>query len=143
MKTIKTLSVALAATVLSFGALAPAISSASGGGGGGGGTLVASKCGTLSNVTASASGGTVQVRGTITNCSIYLQGYYVEISEPTSTAVCAAHFTAWNIFIDSGSSQGFSASGPGCAGTHTLTAVLKSRTDASVLSTASVTYTSN
>jgi hypothetical protein len=141
MKTIKTLSVALAATVLSFGALPSAIGSASGGGGGGGGGTVVGKCGTLSGVTASASGGTVQVRGTITNCSIYLQGYYVEISEPTNTAACAAHFTAWNILMSSGSRQSFSASGPGCSGTHTLKAVLKSRTDASVLSTASVTYT--
>jgi len=135
MKSFTTMSVALAAAASSFVALPAAISSA------GGTSLVAGKCGTLSGVTASASGGTVQVRGTISNCSIYLQGYYVEISEPTSSAACAAHFTAWGILINSGSSQSFGASGPGCSGTHTLRATLKSRTDASVLSTASITYT--
>lgn len=134
MKSFTTMAVALAATLGSAVAVPAAIANA------GGGALVAGKCGTLSGVTASASGGSVQVRGSITNCSIYLQGYYVEVSEPTSTAACAAHFTAWNILMSSGSSQSFSASGPGCSGTHTLRVTLKSRTDASVLSTASVSY---
>jgi hypothetical protein len=135
MKSSRTFFAALSAAALSLVAIPAAITNA------GGGSLVAGKCGTLSGVTASASGGTVNVQGSISNCSIYLQGYYVEISEPTSTAACAAHFTAWGIFINSGSRQSFSASGPGCSGTHTLKATLKSRTDASVLSTATISYT--
>jgi hypothetical protein len=157
--------VTLLAAALCFVLIPSSLSSASGGGGGGGtgrGTVVG-KCGTITSISASpvkltASGGgytasTLQIRGQVFNCSIYLQQYWIDFDEPTNTnAGCTAAFSLFNAFLmSSGSSQGWTAStnitptpvasSAGCVGTHTVRAVLRSRTDGSVLSTVSVNYT--
>ena len=87
------------------------------------------------------------------NCSIYLQRYWIDFSEPTNTnTTYKAAFSVFPTTVwSSGSSQSFSASGnitkapvasaEGCVGAHTVKAVLRSRTDGSVLSTVNVNYT--
>src|SRR4051812_30540055 len=112
----KGLFLALAAA-LCFVTIPPSISSASGGGGGGG--TVAGPCGTMSTLsastvqlTASSSGYTtspLQIRGNIFNCSIYLQGYWIEFSEPTNVnTTCKADFWLFGqLLLSSGSSQGW------------------------------------
>ena len=162
VKTTKTVLVTLLAAALCFVLVPSSISSASGGGGGGGGT-VAGKCGTITSISASAvqlsatTGGytatPLQIRGQVFNCSIYLQQYWIDFDEPTTTnATCRASFSLFNAFLlSSGSSQGWTAttnitptataSTVGCVGTHTVRAVLRSRTDGSVLSTVLVNYT--
>ena len=139
----------------------PATTSFASGGGGGGG--VAGKCGTITSISASpvkltaTDGGytasSLQIRGQVNNCSIYLQRYWIDFSEPTNTNTnCKAAFSVFPTTVwSSGSSQSFSASGnitktpvataEGCVGAHTVKAVLRSRTDGSVLSTVSVNYT--
>lgn len=167
---LKSFGAALLFGALSFASLPAALGSASGGGGGGGGG-VAAPCGTLtafssSNVTLSAGTGgytasPLAVRGSLFNCSIYLQSYYVSFTEPNRptsgglngpVVTCTADFMIFNInYISSGSSTSFSGSGnitptavtdpSTCRGTHTLLASLQSRTDGRVLSTWTVNYT--
>ena len=166
MKTTKTVLATLLAAALCFVLVPSSSSFASGGGGGGvaaGGATVAGKCGTITSISASpvqlsASGGgytasPLQIRGQVFNCSIYLQQYWIDFDEPTNTnATCKASFSLFNAFLmSSGSSQGWTAttnitptgvaSSAGCVGTHTVRAILRSRTDGSVLSTVSVNYT--
>lgn len=158
MKSTKTVLAAFLAAVLCFLLIPSSISSASGGGGG----TVAGKCGTITSLSASpvqlsASGGSyttspLQIKGTVSNCSIYLQQYWIDFDEPTNTnATCKASFSLFNVlFMSSGASQSFAkstnitpygvASSSGCLGTHTVRAVLRSRTDGTVLSTAFVNY---
>ncbi len=162
MKTTKTVLATLVAAALCFVIIPSSISSASGGGGGGGGK-VAGKCGTITSISAStvqlsasASGYTaspLQIRGQVLNCSIYLQQYWIDFDEPTNTnTTCTASFSLFNaLLLSSGSSQGWTATtnitptgiagSAGCVGTHTVRAVLRSRTDGTVLSTVSVNYT--
>jgi hypothetical protein len=152
---------AFALTVLCF-LLIPASTSAASGGGGGGGGTVAGKCGTISSISASTvqlsastSGYTaspLQIRGQAFNCSIYLQSYWIDFDEPTNTSsTCKASFSLFNaLLLSSGSSQGWTAttnttptgvaSSVGCVGMHTVRAVLRSRTDGTVLQTVSVNY---
>jgi hypothetical protein len=149
----------LVAAGLSFALIPSSISAA---GGGGGGTVVG-KCGVITSISAStvqlsASGGAytaspLQIRGNVSNCSIYLQSYWIDFDEPTSTnASCTAGFSLFNaLLLSSGSSQGFTATtnitptgattSVGCVGAHTVRAVLRSRTDGSVLQTTYVNYT--
>jgi hypothetical protein len=144
------------AGALSFAAL-PATSSSAGGG------TVAGKCGTItsisaSNVQLSAAGGRytaspLRINGNVSNCSIYLQSYWIDFDEPSNTTgSCKAAFSLFNaLLLSSGASQGWStsinvapngtASTAGCLGTHTVRAVLRSRTDGSVLNTKLVNYT--
>lgn len=134
----------------------------SAGGGGGGGT-VPGKCGTITSISASsvqlsrtASGYTaspLEIRGTVFNCSIYSQAYWIDFDEPANPDItCSAHFSLFNaLLMSSGSTQGFAtstniapsgvSSTVGCIGGHTVRAVLRSRTDGTVLSTALVSYT--
>ena len=98
-------------------------------------------------------GNTLQIRGQVNNCSIYLQRYWIDFSEPTNTNTdCKAAFSVFPTTVwSSGSTQSWSASRTitnapttspqDCVGEHTLNAVLRSRTDGSVLDTASITYT--
>jgi hypothetical protein len=159
-KTSRMVLVALFAAMLSLFVVPATTSFASGGGGGGG---VAGKCGTITSISASpvrlsaTEGGytasSLQIRGQVNNCSIYLQRYWIDFSEPTNTnTTCKAAFSVFPTTVwSSGSSQSFSASGnitktpvasaEGCVGAHTVKAVLRSRTDGSVLSTVSVNYT--
>ncbi len=152
--------VTLFAALLSLFVVPATTTFASGGGGGGG---VAGKCGTITSISASpvrlsaTEGGytasSLQIRGQVNNCSIYLQRYWIDFSEPTNTnTTCKAAFSVFPTTVwSSGSSQSFSASGnitktpvataEGCVGAHTVKAVLRSRTDGSVLSTVSVNYT--
>ena len=167
MKFLKSLGAAIAVAGLSFVAVPAAIGSASGGGGGGGGT-VAGECGTLTSVSASnvtlGSNGLatpLSVRTSFTNCSIYSQRYYVTLAEPNRPVsgglngpqvTCSASFTIFdqNIY-SSGASGSISGSGSitptavtdpaSCKGLHTLAVSLRNRTDATVMSTITVTYT--
>ena len=150
MKSAKILLATMIAAVSSL-FLIPATASFAGGGGG----TVAGPCGTITSISASSvtlSGGTtsaLQIRGNVANCSIYLQNYWIDFDEPTNTnTTCKAAFSLFNaLLLSSGSSQGFStstnigASATGCAGTHTVRAVLRSRIDGRVLNTTSVNYT--
>lgn len=162
MKTTKTVLASFAAAALCFLAIPSSISAASGGGGGGGAT-VAGKCGNFTSISAStvqlsASGGAytaspLQIRGSVFNCSIYMQQYWIDFDEPTNTnTTCKASFSLFNAFLmSSGSTQGFTtstniapagvSSTTGCVGPHSVRAVLRSRTDGSVLSTVYVSYT--
>jgi hypothetical protein len=158
MKIAKTILAALAATSLSFILIPSSIGSA----GGGGGTVVG-KCGTVTSISASTvelsgSGGSytaspLQIRGSVFNCSVSLQSYWIDFTEPTNTnTTCKAAFSLFNaLLLSSGSTQGFTAStnitpngvtsSAGCAGTHTVRAVLRARSDGSVLQTVYVNYT--
>src|SRR5262245_26435567 len=149
MQHAKTALAAIAATAISLVMIPPSISSASGGGGGGG--TVAGKCGDITSLSASTvrlsqsgSGYTstpLQIRGNVFNCSIYLQNYWIDFDEPSnSNPNCRAKDSLFNaLLLSSGSTKGFSmstnitpagvATSAGCAGTHTLRAVLRSRTD--------------
>ena len=138
-----------------FVAVPTSTSFASGGGGG-----VAGKCGTITSISASpvklsasGSASALQIKGQVNNCSIYLQRYWIDFSEPTNTNTdCKAAFSVFPTTVwSSGSTQSWSASRTitnapttspqDCVGEHTLNAVLRSRTDGSVLDTASITYT--
>ncbi len=165
-KTTKTALLTLLAAMLCLIVVPSATSFASGGsggGGGGGGGGVAGKCGTITSISASPvkltasdggyTAGSLQIRGQVNNCSIYLQRYWIDFDEPANTNTnCAAAFSVFPSTVwSSGSSQSFSASGnitktavaspEGCVGAHTVRAVLRSRTDGSVLSTVNVNYT--
>ena len=151
--------VAVSAAALILLLIPTSISSASGGGGAG---TFAGKCGTVTSISAStvqltsSAGGyiasSLQIRGQVFNCSIYLQSYWIDFDEPANTAAtCKASFSLFNaLLLSSGSSQGFTAttnliptgvaSSAGCVGTHTVRAVLRSRTDGTVLSTVNVSY---
>ncbi|MEO8266122.1 MAG: hypothetical protein ABI706_11515 [Ilumatobacteraceae bacterium] len=159
MRTVRSVVTAFAVAALCFALVPSSISSA--GGGGGGGTVVG-KCGTISSISAStvqlsaSSGGytasALQLRGEVFNCSIYLQSYWIDFDEPTNTSsTCKASFSLFNaLLLSSGSSQGWTAttnttptgvtSSAGCVGTHTVRAVLRSRTDGTVLHTVFVNY---
>ena len=161
-KTAKTALLALFAAVLCLFVVPSTTTFASGGDGGGGGG-VAGKCGTITSISASpvtlsaTEGGytasALQIRGQVNNCSIYLQRYWIDFSEPTNTNTdCKAAFSVFPTTVwSSGSTQSWSASRTitnapttspqDCVGEHTLDAVLRSRTDGSVLDTASITYT--
>jgi hypothetical protein len=160
---------AASAVALSLFAVIPAaIGSASGGGGGG---TVAGPCGTLTSaavsptvtLTATTGGYTaspLNVSGALKNCSIYLQRYWVDFSEPSRPAsgglnmpvvTCTTNYRLiLNTYVSSGSSLGFSGSTSitpvpvtdpaSCVGTHTVRVDLKSRTDGRLLSTLFVTY---
>ena len=165
-KTAKTALLTLLAAVLCLFVVPSTTTFASGGdggGGGGGGGGVAGKCGTITSISASpvtlsaTEGGytasALQIRGQVNNCSIYLQRYWIDFSEPTTTNTdCKAAFSVFPTTVwSSGSTQSWSASRTitnapttspqDCVGEHTLNAVLRSRTDGSVLDTASITYT--
>jgi hypothetical protein len=137
-------------------ALVPAAAHAGGGGGG----TVAGPCGRLSGVTASptvtVSKGVatpLALKGSIANCSIYLQRYWINIDEPaTANPNCAANALYFpNSIWSSGSSQSFSVSTSiapagaidfsGCAGTHTVRLTLKDRSFGYVQQVVSLTYT--
>lgn len=150
MKSVKILLATMIAAASSL-FLIPATASFAGGGGG----TVAGPCGTITSISASAvtlSGGTtspLQIRGNVANCSIYLQNYWIDFDEPTNTnTTCKVAFSLFNaLLLSSGSSQGFStstnvggASASGCAGVHTVRAVLRSRIDGRVLHTTYVNY---
>ena len=161
-KTAKTAILTLLAAVLCLFVVPSTTTFASGGGGGGGGG-VAGKCGTITSISASpvtlsaTTGGytasALQIRGQVNNCSIYLQRYWIDFSEPTNTNTdCKAAFSVFPTTVwSSGSTQSWSASRTitnapttspqDCVGEHTLNAALRSRTDGSVLDTASITYT--
>ncbi len=158
-KTAKSALLTLLAAVLCLFVVPSTTTFASGGGGGG----VAGKCGTITSISASpvtlsaTEGGytasALQIRGQVNNCSIYLQRYWIDFSEPTTTNTdCKAAFSVFPTTVwSSGSTQSWSASRTitnapttspqDCVGEHTLSAVLRSRTDGSVLDTASITYT--
>ncbi len=160
MKATKTFVAALAATALGF-VLIPSTVGSAGGGGGGGGT-VAGKCGTITTISASTvqltsstggySASTLQLRGEVFNCSVNLQSYWIDFDEPTNTnTTCKAAFSLFNaLLLSSGSRQGFTAttniapngvaSSANCTGTHTVRAVLRARSDGSVLQTIYVNY---
>lgn len=160
MTTFKTFVTTVLAAALCFVLVPSSISSASGGGGGGG--TVAGKCGIITSISASTvhlsatgSGYTaspLQIRGEVFNCSIYLQSYWIDFDEPTNiNTTCKASFSLFNaLLLSSGSTQGFTTSTniapsgltstAGCIGTHTVRAVLRSRTDGTVLSTVFVSY---
>lgn len=155
----------VAATIAAFSlfALVPAATSSAGG--------VAGPCGTItsisaSNVTLSAGSGgyyatPLSLRGSVNNCSQYIQRYWLDFSEParpvsgglnggtTVTCTTSALLFPTN-YVSSGSSFSWSLSTnitktavtnpSSCVGTHTVKAVLKSRTDGRVLSTVYVTY---
>ena len=158
-KTAHTALLALFAAVLCLFVVPSTTTFASGGGGGG----VAGKCGTITSISASPvtlrgttdgyTASALQIRGQVNNCSIYLQRYWIDFSEPTNTNTdCKAAFSVFPTTVwSSGSTQSWSASRTitnapttspqDCVGEHTLNAVLRSRTDGSVLDTASITYT--
>ena len=157
MKTTKSVLITLLAAALCFVVIPSSITSASGGGG-----TVAGKCGTITSISASpvslsasTSGYTaspLEIKGEVFNCSIYLQSYWIDFDEPSNTnATCTAAMSLFNaLLLSSGSSQGWTAttnitpsgvaSSVGCVGTHTVRAVLRSRTDGTVLSTVYVNY---
>ena len=161
-KTAHTALLTLLAAVLCCFVVPSTTTFASGGGGGGGGG-VAGKCGTITSISASPvtlsattdgyTASALQIRGQVNNCSIYLQRYWIDFSEPTTTNTdCKAAFSVFPTTVwSSGSTQSWSASRTitnapttspqDCVGEHTLNAVLRSRTDGSVLDTASITYT--
>jgi hypothetical protein len=162
-KATKTVLATLVAAALSFVMIPSSIGFASGGGGGGGGGgTVAGKCGTVTSISASpvllSASGTgytaspLQIRGQVFNCSIYLQQYWIDFDEPTNTnATCKASFSLFNaLLLSSGSSQSWTATtnttpngvatSAGCVGAHTVRAVLRSRTDGTVLHTVYVNY---
>ena len=163
MKNAKNLVVALVAAALCFVLVPAGTSVASGGGGGGGGGTVAGPCGKITSISASpvqlsASGSgytttPLQLRGSVSNCSIYLQGYWIEFDEPTNTnATCKANFWLFGtLLVSSGSSQGWTvstnitpngvSSAVGCVGTHTVRAVLRDRSFGNLLQTIYVNYT--
>jgi hypothetical protein len=147
---------AFAAAVSMF-VLVPAAAHAGGGGGGGGGT-VAGPCGRLSGVTASPSvtitkgvATSLALKGSIVNCSIYQQRYWINVDEPTpANPNCAANALYFpNSIWSSGSSQSFSVSTnivrttdlSGCAGTHTVRLTLKDRSFGYVQQVLTLTYT--
>lgn len=161
---------AASAVALSLLAVIPATVGTASGGGGGGGT-VAGPCGTLTSASATptvtltkTTGGYVAsplaFKGGLKNCSIYLQRYWVDFSEPSRPAAgglnspvvtCTTNYRLMlNTYVSSGSSLGFSGStsitptpvvDPAtCVGTHTVKVELKSRTDGRLLSTLFVTY---
>ena len=158
-KTAQTALLTLLAAVLCLFVVPSTTTFASGGGGGG----VAGKCGTITSISASPvtlsattdgyTASALQIRGQVNNCSIYLQRYWIDFSEPTTTNTdCKAAFSVFPTTVwSSGSTQSWSASRTitnapttspqDCVGEHTLNAVLRSRTDGSVLDTASITYT--
>jgi hypothetical protein len=155
-KPTKAVLAALVVTAVGFFLIPSSIGAASGGG------TVAGKCGTFKSISAStvqlsASGAgytvsPLQIRGEVFNCSIYLQSYWIDFDEPTNTnATCTVAFSLFNaLLLSSGSSQGWTAptnvtpngvaSPVGCVGAHTVRAVLKSRTDGTVLDTVFVNY---
>lgn len=137
-----------------------------------GGGTVAGPCGTLTSASASATvkltkttggyvAGPLSLKGGLKNCSIYLQRYWVDFSEPARPAsgglnspvvTCTTNYRLiLNDYVSSGSSLGFSGStnitptpvvDPAtCVGTHTVRVDLKSRTDGRLLSTLYVAYT--
>lgn len=145
--------VAALAVALSSLALVPAIAQAGGGGGGG---TVAGPCGRLSGVTASPSvtisggTGTLTLKGSIVNCSIYQQRYWINVDEPAPVnPACAASALYFpNSIWSSGSSQSFTistnivhGSTAGCAGTHTVRLTLKDRSFGYVQQVVTLTYT--
>ena len=183
MKNTNKFVVALAASLLGLLAVPAATGfasgggSGSGGGGGGGGTstppptttapapapsgggTVAGPCGKISSISAGSvqltSSGTspLQVRGSVFNCSIYLQQYYIVFDEPGNTnANCRASFALFGVLIiNSGGSQSWSKStsispsgvpsATGCVGAHTVRAILYDRSFGLVQQTAYFTYT--
>ncbi len=158
MKTPKTVLSTLLASALCFVLVPSTISSAGGGGGG----TAAGKCGTITSISASTvqlsasvrgyTASPLEIRGQVFNCSIYMQQYWIDFDEPTNTnAACKASFSLFNeLLLSSGSSQGWTAttnitptgvtSSPGCVGVHSLRAVLRSRTDGTVLHTVYLNY---
>ena len=156
---------AASAVALSMFAVIPAATSSAGGG------TVAGPCGTLTSASVSptvtltaTTGGwkasPLNVSGALKNCSIYLQRYWVDFSEPSRPAsgglnmpvvTCTTNYRLMlNSYVSSGSSLGFSGSTSitpvpvtdpaSCVGTHTVKVELKSRTDGRLLSTLFVTY---
>jgi hypothetical protein len=150
MQMLTKITVVLAAVAVGLG-LAPCTVGAGGGGG-----TVAGPCGAIASVSVSpvqlsAAGVArpVEFRGNASNCSIYLQSYWIEFDEPTNTGSCGVAFSLFNaLLVDSGSTRGWTASTSlsgmvspsACVGLHTVRAVLRSRTDGRVLSTSTVTY---
>lgn len=156
-----------AALVLALALLtaAPAATTSAGGG------TVAGPCGTLSGVTASnvtltaGTGGYVasplSLKGGLTNCSIYVQRYWIDVAEPARpvsgglnapVVTCTTNYRLiLNSYVSSGSGLSWSGStnitptpvvDPStCVGTHTVRVDLKSRTDGRLLHTVYVTYT--
>ncbi|HEY4609461.1 MAG TPA: hypothetical protein VIH06_09660 [Ilumatobacteraceae bacterium] len=124
-----------------------------------GGGTVAGPCGKITSISAGSvqlsSSGTspLQVRGTVFNCSIYLQQDYIVFDEPGNTnANCRASFALFGVLIiNSGGSQSWSKStsispsgvpsATGCVGTHTVRAILYDRSFGLVQQTAYFTYT--
>jgi len=178
VKNIKKFAVALAVSAIGFGFVPAGTSFASHGGSGGGtsspttttttsssssGGTVAGPCGRMTAIsvgnvklTPSGSGYTASqltARGTVFNCSIYLQQYYIVFDEPGNTNVnCRANFALFGVLIiNSGGSQSWTKSGSispsgvtstaGCVGTHTLRATLYDRSFGLVQSTNYLTYT--
>ena len=121
---------------------------------------------TASNVTLKAGTGgytasPLSFKGGLSNCSIYIQRYWVDFSEPARPAAgglnspvvtCTTNYRLiLNSYVNSGSSLGWRGStsitpvpvvDPStCVGTHRVKVDLKSRTDGRLLSTVYVTYT--
>jgi hypothetical protein len=171
MTSIKTLAPALAVAALSFLSI-PSSSGSAGGGGGGGGGTVAGPCGTLTSVSAgtvtlsAGSGGylasPLSLRGGLKNCSVYLQRYWIDFSEPSRpvsgglndpiVVTCTTSSSLFlNDYVSSGSSLAWSTTAnitktavtnpASCVGAHTIRVDLRSRTDGRVLSTVFVNYT--
>lgn len=158
MNNVKKILVALAATASSFLLIPSGISAAGGGGGG----TVAGPCGTITSISASPvqltkSGigyvaSPLQIRGDVFNCSIYLQGYWIEFDEPTNlNPTCKANFWLFGVLmLSSGSAQGWTATtnttpngvanAAGCVGAHTVRVVLRDRSFGLVQQTLLVNY---
>ncbi len=145
------------AVALSSLALIPAAAHAGGGGGGG---TVAGPCGRLTNVTASPSvtitkgvATPLALKGSIVNCSIYQQRYWINVVEsaPANPNCSADALYFPNSIWGSGSSQSFSISTSivragatdfsGCAGTHSVQLTLKDRSFGYVQQVVTLTYT--
>lgn len=137
-----------------------------------GGGTVAGPCGTLTSASSTPTvkltkttggyvAGPLGLKGGLKNCSIHLQRYWVDFSEPARPAsgglnspvvTCTTNYRLLlNDYVSSGSSLAFSGStnitptpvlDPAtCVGTHTVKVDLRSRTDGRLLSTSYVTYT--
>ena len=93
------------------------------------------------------------LKGSIVNCSIYQQRYWIDVDEPTpANPNCAANALYFRQLRSesSGSSQSFSIVAPtssrgadlsGCAGTHTVRLTLKDRSFGYVQQVVTLTYT--
>lgn len=136
----------------------PSTALASGGSSGG----VAGPCGTITSVSVTPTAtltSPITFKGSIKNCSQYIQRYWIDFSEPARptsgglnmpvTPCTISYRLMLNTYVSSGSGLGFSGTTyltptttpVGCLGTHTVKVALKSRTDGRLLDTKYVSFT--